>query len=187
MTWIKVSVPAESVWEIRLESPEGEDWDMIHRGEFHDTGERTDIVRLENRTGRAVSEKIGIYRFAESSDPNLVNRNGEGDSRPPLIMSFAREMPAGLALAEEWGALNEAGARALNVAGEFDAEISAITAPARPENSPNAALVWSQPIALTPGVRVAIADQRYFQFTMFIKRSRNRALRNVGFTYLELE
>ena len=110
----------------------------------------------------------------------------EGDSKPPVTLSFARAMPAGLALAEEWAALNEAGARAQNVAGEFDSEISVITAPERPAGQPNAALVWTAAQTLTPGVRVAVAGQRHFQFTMFVKRSRNRALRNVAFTYLQL-
>ena len=179
MTWIRVSVPPESTWDFRLSSPDGEDFDLIHRGRFHDTAERTDIVRLVNPTGRAVTERIGIYRHG-ANDPSADNSAGD-----PVIASFAPILPAGLALAQEWDALTGAGAEVENVAGEFDYEITAFTAPARPSGQPNAPLAWTEQ-AVTPGTRAVVSDKRYFQWRIHIKKSRNRALKSVAFTFLEL-
>ena len=179
MTWLRVSVPPESAWEFRLASPEGEDFDIEHRGQFHDTGERTDIVRLVNPTGRAVTERIGVYRHG-ANDASADNSAGD-----PVIASFAPAMPAGLALAQEWESLAGGGAEVENVAGEFDYEITAFTAPARPSGQPNAPLAWTE-TAIIPGTRQAVNDKRFFQWRIHIKKSRNRALKSVAFTFLEL-
>ena len=183
MTWFRVSVPAKSTWDFRVESPDGEDFDLMHNGRFHDTGERADIVKLVNATDRTKTEIVGVYLHADANDANVVNRNIEGDSKPPVVLSFAEEMPAGLALAQEWDALNEAGAEAANVAGEFDAEITAFTAPQR-QNAGDA-LVWTQ-TAVTPGTRQAVNDKRYFQWRLHVKKSRNRAIKTTALTFLEL-
>ena len=93
-------------------------------------------------------------------------------------------MPAGLALAEEWEGLAGGGAEVENVAGEFDYEITAFTAPER--QNANDPIAWTAPIAVVPGVRQSITDMRYFQWRIHIKKSRNRALKSVAFTFLEL-
>ena len=177
-TWVAVRIPPGGEYDLRAESPPGQDFDLIHRGLFHDTGAAADVVRLENRTTRTVTEKVGIYRWAEAPD---AEPNADG---PPVTVSLAPAMPAGLALAAEWDALTGAGAAADNVAGAFDAEITAFTARQRPAGQPNAPLSWSEQ-AVVPGTRVQV-EARYFRWRMHVKESRNRALRSTAFTFLEL-
>ena len=136
-TWVKVRVPANSTWEVRVDGQP--DFDLVHRGQFHDTG-GGDIVRIVNPTKRTITEKVGIYRYAAVAD---ADPNDEGQSGP-VTLSFAPAQPAGLALAAEWDALAGAGAQAENVAGSFDAEITAFTAPPR-DRAASRTPPWSGP------------------------------------------
>ena len=184
-TWFRVRVPAGETRDLRLTAPEGEDFDIAFDGGFRETRERTEIVRLTNPTQRSAAFKIGVYRHAKSADHAFVNRNEEGaPAKPPVTLSLAPVQPAGLALAEEWDALTGAGAEAQNVAGEFDFEITVWTAPAKANASDP--IAWRSPVAITPGTRVAVSDMRYVQWRIHIKKSRNRALKSVAFTFLEL-
>ena len=174
-TWIRIRIPPGGEWDLRLESPPGQDFDMIHRGAFHDTAAAVDEVRLANPTGRAVTELVGIYRWAEAPDSDS---NADGD---PVMLSLSPVQPAGLALAAEWDELAGGFAGADNVAGAFDAEVTAFTAPEVPAGQD---LVWTAR-AVSPGTRVQV-EARHFRWRIHVKESRNRALRSVAFTFLEI-
>ena len=178
-TWFRVSVPAGETWEFRVESED--DFDLLHDGAVHQTGERAEVVRLVNATQRAVAFTVGVYRYAERTDAGFVNRSEEGvPDKPPVILSLGPAQPAGRALADEWAAL-QSGATAQNVVGEIDVEFLVSTAPS--VQSGQTPVFSDQSIA--PGAQLAVTSQRFFKGRVHVKKARNRALRSVTFTFLE--
>ena len=175
-TWVQVSVPAGETWDLRVTADE--DFDMAVKVgdgfDWHVTGERTEATRLVNETGRAKTFKVAVVKYGET-DPSLINRNGEGDSKPPVTLDFAPAMNSGSVLEEEWDAI-ESGASAQNITGEFEADLVMWTG-----TSANDLAVTT----LTKGGQEPFTSKSNFRGRIHVKKSRNRALRSVLFSVQE--
>ena len=180
-TWFRVSVPANTVMEFGVVNPDGQDFDMIHDGVHYASAARHETIRLENRTGRAVVEKVAVYRYAPETDGSVINTNSEGDvSHPPVRVTFAPVMPGGADLVAAWDNRWQ-GAVAQAVTGEFVADITVFHAPSVADGETPSFTATS----IAPGSQVAVSSVRYIKSRIHVKKARNRALKSVAFTFLE--
>ena len=180
ITWFSMPVPAHSTLEVTLTSPEGEDFDMLHGGTHYDSGARSETITLSNATGKKVREKVGVYRYALERDATLINRNVEGEVKPPVRLALAPAMPSGADIFDAWQA-QQSGAGAQAVTGEFTADMTVFSAP---NVADGVTPVFTQQ-SITPGQQVAVSSRRFFKGRIHVKKSRNRALKSVAFTFVE--
>ena len=181
-TWVQVSIPANSVLEFSVTSPPGEDYDMIHNGVHYNSAAAREPITLANPTGRAIREKVAVYRYAPFNDADVINRSSEGDvSITPVRVALAPPQSDGSHLFDEWME-QERGAAGQAVTGEFVAELAMFHAPSVAAGE----TPTFTEVAITPGQQVAVSSSRYFKGRIHVKKARNRALKNVTFSVREV-
>ena len=179
-TFFEVTIPANTTLEFTLTSPADQDFDMTHAAVFYDSGARSETITLANPTNRKVTEKIGIYRYAEETDLSAINRSVEGGMSTPVRVTLAPPMPSGADLFDQWQA-QQAGAGAQTVTGEFVADMAVFSAPSVGAGETPTFTEHS----ISAGDQVAVSSVRYLKGRIHIKKARNRALKAVTFTFLE--
>ena len=85
-------------------------------------------------------------------------------------------------LADEWHELEHGGAEGQNVSGEFDADVVILTAPSVGSGQTP---VFTENTVVA-GAQVQVSSQRFFKVRVHIKKARNRALKSIVGTMLEV-